>query len=139
MQRAPFPYTIQTKRIMQTILKSSSRTALLAVVVATSACQAWKVENRPVEAVVADRGAGPVALTMNDRRWVVLRDPTIQRDSVIGTRIAGNTFGEGRTALSLHAVRGVETRRFSLIRTIGLAASTLLIPSLYRLAIVEND
>ncbi len=80
-----------------------------------------------------------VAITMNDLRWVALSAPSIRGDSVVGTRIAGNTYGQRRTALALSGVRTVERRRFSLIRTIGLGVAAAFIPSLYRLAIVEEE
>ncbi len=76
---------------------------------------------------------------MNDLRWVVLRNPRVDSDSIIGTRVAGNTYGKGRTALPLGGVRAVETRKFSLIRTLGLGVAAYFVPALYRLAIVEND
>ena len=112
--------------------------AFAAVAFSLSACQAWKVDNRPIEAVVqAERE--PVAVTMKDLRWVVLKAPAIQGDSVVGTRVAGNTYGQRRTALAVSGVRTVQTRRFSLIRTIGLGVFAAFIPSLYRLAIVEEE
>ena len=115
------------------------RASLAFAIVASSAgCQSWKVENRPVGAVI-ESGKNPVAVTMNDQRWVALRNPAIQNDSVVGTRIAGNTYGTRRMSLAVSGVRTVQTRRFSLIRTLGLVAAAGFIPSLYRLAIVEEE
>jgi hypothetical protein len=105
----------------------------------STACQAWHVEKKPVEAVVRQHPAGPVALTMHDKRWVVLESPRLERDSVVGIRTGGNTFGKGRTALPLNGIRSVETRRFSILRTLYLAAGAALIPSIYRLAVEDND
>ena len=102
------------------------------------ACQAWKVEPRPVETVVRTQN-GPVAVTMKDLRWVVLKDARVANDSIVGTRIAGNTYGNARTALAVRGVTVVEKRRFSLVRTVGLGVAAAFIPSLYRLAVVEND
>jgi len=113
---------------------------VIALTLLSSACQAWKVENRPAEAVVRQNHSGNVAVTMNDLRWVVLKNPQLRSDSIVGTRIAGNTYGkERRTALSLRGVRSVETRRFSLVRTLGLGVVAYFVPTLYRLAVVEND
>ena len=112
--------------------------AFAALTLLLSACQAWKVDHRPIETIV-QADPGQVAVTMNDLRWVVLRAPSIHGDSVVGTRIAGNTYGQRRTALALSGVRTVERRRFSLIRTIGLGVAVAFIPSLYRLAIVEEE
>lgn len=109
-----------------------------AIILSLTACQAWKVDKRPIEALV-ESGKSPVAVTMNDQRWVALRDPAIRNDSLVGTRIAGNTYGTRRMSLAVSGVRTVQTRRFSLLRTLGLGVAAAFIPSLYRLAIVEED
>ena len=109
-----------------------------ALVISSTACQAWKVDKRPIEALVAS-GKSPVAVTMNDQRWVALRNPSIRDDSLVGTRIAGNTYGTRRMSLAVSGVRIVQTRRFSVLRTLGLGVAAAFIPSLYRLAIVEED
>ncbi|MEO5579533.1 MAG: hypothetical protein ABIR58_02675, partial [Gemmatimonadaceae bacterium] len=70
-------------------------------------------------------------------RWVVLDGASVSSDSIVGTRVTGNTAGRGRTALSLQGVRAVETRRFSFIRTIGLGVVAYFVPTLYRFAIVD--
>ena len=111
--------------------------ALIPLAFIASACQAWKVEKRPIETVVQTQ-SGPIAVTMNDLRWVVLKDPVIANDSIVGTRIGGNTFGKGRTALSLRGVRAIEKRRFSFLRTLGLGVAAAFLPSLYKLAVVEE-
>ncbi len=103
-----------------------------------TACQAWRVDDKPVATVVR-QGTSPIAVTMNDRRWIVLKDAQLKSDSVVGRRLRGNTKGKGRTALSLSGVRAVETRKFSFIRTIGLGVALAFVPSLYRLAVVEED
>lgn len=114
-------------------------TSLIAVAAMFSigACQAWKVDNRPAPAVIERAADDRVAIRMNDSRWVVLDDASVRSDSIVGTRVTGNTFGIGRTALSLHGVRAVETRRFSITRTLGLGVVAYFVPTLYRLAIVE--
>ena len=112
--------------------------AFAAIVPSLSACQAWKVDHRPIETIVQTQ-PGTVAVTMKDLRWVVLKGPAIQGDSVVGTRVTGNTYGQRRTALAVSGVRTVQRRHFSLIRTIGLGVAAAFIPSLYRLAIVEED
>ncbi len=103
-----------------------------------TACQAWRVEERPIQTIV-QQNHSPIAVTMNDRRWIVLKDAQLQNDSLVGRRLRGNTKGRGRTALSLSGVRAVETRKFSFIRTIGLGIALAFVPSLYRLAVVEED
>jgi poly(3-hydroxybutyrate) depolymerase len=122
------------------MLSTSTRLAsiaALAVIVGTSACQAWKVEDRPVEVVVRQGRSDPVAITMNDKRWIVLSGAHISNDSVVGMRVAGNTKGKGRTALSLGGVRVVQTRRFSFLRTAGLGIALWFVPAVYRFAVVD--
>jgi len=93
-----------------------------------SGCQAWKIEPRPVPSVVQDQQNGKVALTMNDLSWVVLHNPMIENDSVIGMRTSGSTFGKTRSAFPIASVRAAETRQFSLRRTVGLVVAIALIP-----------
>ena len=123
---------------MHTTRTTARASLALVIVLSSAACQSWKVENRPIETVV-ETGKNPVAVTMNDQRWVALRNPAIHNDSLTGTRIAGNTYGTRRMSLAVSGVRTVQTRRFSLIRTLGLGVAAAFIPSLYRLAIVEED
>ena len=117
------------------------RSSFLALaLLAMPACQAWHVDNRPVEAVVHAQNGAPTAYTMNDLRWVVLKNATLANDSIVGTRIGGNTYASrSRTALSVNGVRSVERRRISVLRTIGLGVFAAFIPTLYRLAVVEED
>ena len=123
---------------MQPARKVAKAQLAFAILVSSTACQAWKVDNRPVEALVAS-GKSPIAVTMNDQRWVALRNPSIRDDSLVGTRIAGNTYGTRRMSLAVSGVRTVQTRRFSLLRTLGLGVAAAFIPSLYKLAIVEEE
>ncbi len=112
-------------------------TATLALLAGTSACQAWKVESRPAEVVVRQGRSDPVAITMNDQRWVVLKGAHIRSDSVVGMRVAGNTKGNGRTARSRGGVRAVQTRRFSFLRTAGLGIALWFVPAIYRFAVMD--
>lgn len=107
-------------------------------VVVSGGCQAWKVDSRPPEAVIGQARNERVAITMQDRRWVVLDNAAVREDSVVGMRVTGNTVGTGRTALAVSGIRAVEIRRFSFIRTVGLGVVALFVPSLYRLAVVEE-
>lgn len=123
---------------MHTIGTLARASLAFGIVLSSTACQAWKVDNRPIEALVQS-GKSPVAVTMNDQRWVALRNPAIVNDSLVGTRIAGNTYGTRRMSLAVSGVRTVQTRRFSFLRTLGLGVAAAFIPSLYKLAIVEED
>lgn len=123
---------------MFAVTRSLAGMVAVAVILSAGACQAWKVDNRPAPTIIERPGSSRVAITMNDGRWVVLDNANVSSDSIVGMRVTGNTFGIGRTALSLDGVRAVETRRFSIIRTLGLGVAALFIPTLYRFAIVED-
>ena len=116
-----------------------ARGTAVVTVLGAASCQAWKVERRPAAEVIGNARSEKVAVTMNDARWVVLERAVIRSDSIVGERVTGNTYGKGRTALALEDVRALETRRFSFLRTIGLGVMAAFIPSLYRLAIVDNE
>lgn len=122
---------------MFAVTRCLTRLLAVAAILSTGACQAWKVDNRPVPVALERASHERVAITMNDARWVVLDGATLQSDSIVGMRVTGNTRGIGRTALSLHGVRAVETRRFSITRTLGLGVVALFVPTLYRFAVVE--
>ena len=124
---------------MLAVICSLRSLTVIAAVVLASGCQAWKVDNRPAPTVIERAGNDKVAITMDDRRWVVLNNAQVQSDSIVGMRVTGNTVGTGRTALSLPRVRAIETRRFSITRTLGLGVVALFIPSLYRFAIIEEE
>ena len=118
------------------ILKSL---ASFAIVAAATGCTAWRVDQRPVPDVVSRHQNDDVAISMRDLRWVVLRNPRIENDSVVGSWIGGNSYGKSRTALALSGVTAVETRRLSLIRTIALGVAVALLPTVWRFATVEEE
>src|SRR5688572_3161857 len=96
------------------------------LVILTGACQAWKSDQRPVPVVVQEQRDGKVALTTNDVGWIVVRNPSIEGDSIVGTRTGGTASEDRRTAVPITAVRGVETRQISLLRTVGLGIAIAL-------------
>jgi hypothetical protein len=60
-------------------------------------------------------------VTRADHSRVVLQQPTVVVDTLVGAVAAGQPGGEARIALP--DVRRIEVRRFSAGRTIGLAAA----------------
>ena len=102
-----------------------------------SGCQGWRIDERPVPAVVQDELGGKVAVTMNNLDWVVLHNPAIENDSIIGTRTRETIFGRDRTALPLDRVRAIETRQFSLRRTVGMAVAIALAPVIVYVSLVD--
>ena len=102
-----------------------------------SGCQGWRIDERPVPSVVQNSEGGKVAVTMNNLDWVVLHNPAIENDSIVGTRTRETIFGRDRTALPLNRVRSIETRQFSLRRTIGLAVAIALSPAIVYVSLVD--
>ena len=100
-------------------------------------CQGWKIDERPVPSVVQNEASGKVAVTMNNLDWVVLHNPAIEGDSIVGTRTRETIFGRDRTALPLNRVRSIETRHFSLRRTVGLAVAIALSPAIVYVSLVD--
>ena len=117
----------------------SRRVFALTLILSTAACQTWKIERRPVETVVRQHSNDQVAVTMDDKQWVVLREPRLQNDSIVGRRVTGNMKGPARTALPIARVQAVETRKFSFLRTVGFGIMMAFVPSIYRVAFVEEE
>lgn len=100
-------------------------------------CQGWRIEQRPVPEVIQEHQSRKVAVTMNDLRWIVLSDLRVESDSIVGMQSSGTTFGSRCTALPLSGVRSVETRQFSLRKTVGLGVAIALLPFFYLAAFYE--
>jgi hypothetical protein len=115
------------------------RVAIVAAGLLVSACQGWKIDQRPVPSVVQDEQGGKVAVTTNNLDWVVLHNPTLENDSIVGTRTSETIFGKRRTAVPLNGVRSIETRQFSLRRTIGLAVAIALSPVIAYVTFVDFE
>jgi hypothetical protein len=111
----------------------------LAAIAVVASCTTWRVDQRPIHEVITRNANEAVAVSMRDLRWVVLRNPRIQNDSIVGSRVTGNSYGKGRTALALRGVTAVQTRRFSLIRTLALGAAAYFLPTLWHFATVDED
>ncbi len=122
---------------MPLVLRISRFAAGTLVVLLTGACQAWKSDPRPVPEVVQEQRSGKVALTMNNVGWIVVSKPSIEGDSIVGTRTGGTVLDNTRTAVPVTAIRSVKTRQFSLRQTAGLGIAIALLPFAYFLAFVE--
>ena len=121
-------------------MRSASRVQAVAIIFGIgllSGCQGWRIDERPVPSVVQNQGDGKVAVTMNNLDWVVLHNPAIESDSIVGTRTSETIFGRNRIALPLNRVRSIETRQFSLRRTVGLAVAIALSPAIVYASLVD--
>jgi len=122
---------------MPLVLRISRFAAGTVVVLLAGGCQAWKSDQRPVPEVVQEQRDGKVALTMNDVSWIVVSKPSIEGDSIVGTRTGETGFEHTRAAVPVTAVRSVKTRQFSVRQTVGLGVTIALLPFAYLLAFYE--
>ena len=74
---------------------------------------------------------------MNNLDWVVLHNPTLENDSIIGMGTREYIVGSRRTAVPLTSVRSIETRQFSLRRTVGLAVAIAMSPVIAYVSVVD--
>lgn len=105
---------------MPSALRSSQFAAGIVVVLLAGACQAWKSDQRPVPEVVQGQRDGKVALSTNNVGRIVVSNPTIEGDSIVGTRTGPTGVGNSRTTIPVTEVRSVETRQLSVVRTFVL-------------------
>ena len=103
-----------------------NRFAAGVLVVLSSACHAWQSDQRPVPEVVQDQRDGKVAVTMNNVGWIVVKNPSIEGDSIVGTRTGVAAMENSRTAFPVNAVSSIKTRQFSLWRTLGAGVALAL-------------
>ena len=106
---------------MPSVLRISRFAAGIVVVLLAGACQAWTSDQRPVPEVVQEHRDGKVALSTNNVGKIVVSNPTIEGDSIVGTRTGVTGVGTSRTAIPVSDVRSVETRQLSVVRSFVLA------------------
>ncbi|HYN80168.1 MAG TPA: hypothetical protein VES88_01590 [Gemmatimonadaceae bacterium] len=111
---------------MPLVLGVSRFAAGAVVILLAGACQAWQSDQRPVPEVVQEQRNGKIALTMNNVGWIVVRNPSLEGDSIVGTRTGGTVVQNSRTAVPVTAVSNVKTRQFSFGRTVGLGVAIAL-------------
>jgi hypothetical protein len=96
-----------------------SRARLIVVSLLTSACHTWNT------VPIAPNSSGPLprhsTVVLMDGRRVQVEDGRTTRDSLIGIRLSGAHF-----AVPRDSVYFVETRKVSVIRSVGAGAGGLL-------------
>src|SRR5688572_31783564 len=105
---------------MPFVLRPSRFATGIVVVLLAGACQAWKSDQRPLPEVVQEQRDGKVALSTNNVGRIVVSNPTIEGDSIVGVRTAVTGAASSRTAIPISEVRSVETRQLSVLRTLVL-------------------
>ena len=97
-----------------------------AIALSAGACHGWNAQTSPApEVVAAQNGRGTVRVIRHDQSTMVLANPQVVGDSIVGT--AGDP--PQRTAVALADVQRVDTRRVNAWKTGGLVFGTLLVVS----------
>jgi hypothetical protein len=92
---------------------------LLLLLCYASGCTSWQVQQIAPAQLVADRHPSTVRVTRADHSRLVLQQPAIVADTLVGAEASGRPAGEARIAVS--DVQRIEVRHVSAGRTIGLA------------------
>jgi len=107
---------------------------LLLLLIYLSGCTSWHVQNVAPAQVIADRHPTAVRVTRADQSRVVLQNPTVVGDTLVGAPDSARAAVERRIALS--EVQKIEVQQGDAGKTIGLAvaAAGLVVFGLYKAA-----
>ncbi len=86
----------------------------LMLVLLTPACTTWRVERLAPQALLA-RNPSTLRVMRTDSSMLVLQDPELQGDTLVGTGAKG-----AEVRVPLDSVRQTSTRRFSPLKTFGV-------------------
>lgn len=100
------------------VLHRRCAATLLLLTLTGSGCQTWRVEPVRPESLLAIRRPTLVRVTRSDGSRVVLEDPALRPDTLRG--IASSQDADLEVDIPLADVRQLETRHFSVGRTVGL-------------------
>jgi len=92
-----------------------------------SGCTSWRAEPTSPATLVATRKPALVRVIRTDSSRVVLREPTVEHDSLFGTEVSNphQTEGTVRRAIPLTEVAGMQTRRSDPTKNVLLGAGIL--------------
>jgi hypothetical protein len=93
-------------------------TSFVLILVYLSACQGWHTVRVAPESLLATREPAKVRVTTTDGSQIVVEQPVLRGDTLIGTSDGHNQQHEVRVPLT--DVRAVATRGVSAGRTVGL-------------------
>jgi len=105
--------------------------AVSALLLSTAACHSWRPQTTPAPQVVEQmNGRGTVRILRRDQSVMVLSEPRVEGDSIVGT--VGTP--PQRAAVAVADVQRIDTRRVSATRTGGLAVGTIVLVSVVAIA-----
>lgn len=96
--------------------------AIVVIVIGASACTTWRQHGNAAEAVLGPRPVDDARITLVDGNVVILRDPRVVGDSVVGRQVSSGV--SNRVALCIANIRVIETRDIDYWRSAGLAVGT---------------
>ena len=90
-------------------------------------CMSWRADPASPATLVTTRKPALVRVIRTDSSRVLLREPTIQHDTLFGTKVATaeDTEGEGRGAIPLADVAAIQTRQSDPTKNVLLGAGIL--------------
>jgi acetyl-CoA carboxylase alpha subunit len=105
-----------------------SRFSLAVLLFLATGCTTWRPQPGPAPEVVAANRAGSVRVWRRDQSTLVLRNPTITSDSIVGQGSSGHA------AVALADVQSIDTRRTNVLSTALLTAGIALVVAVVALA-----
>jgi hypothetical protein len=103
------------------------------------ACTSWHVQGPTPEVVVRDRAPPAIRITQLDGSTVVVHQPMIVADSIVGQPMAAKA-GQAvvaPVAVALSTVKVLEVRRVDALRTVGATVGGLLLISVVGCAVTK--
>lgn len=101
------------------------------LLLSAAACHSWRPQTTPAPQVVEQmNGRGTVRIVRNDQSVMVLSEPRVEGDSIVGT----TGTPPQRAAVAVADVQRIDTRRVSATKTGGLAVGTIVLVSVIAVA-----
>jgi hypothetical protein len=99
----------------------------LFLVFSLSGCMSWRAEPTSPATLLATRKPDIVRVVRTDSSRVILREPTVEKDSLVGTEVsqADDLQGKDRRAIPLSDVAAIQTRQSDPTKNILLGAGIL--------------
>lgn len=98
------------------------RSQLIAIPLLTAACMTWDRQEAP-GTVLSHAEMKPNRIARTDHSTIVLKDASVQNDSLIGTADDGSY---ARVAIPISEIRGVSEQRIDAPRSLALAGILVL-------------
>ena len=97
------------------------RTGAILLLTALAACSSWQVQPVAPAELVSGSSPSQVRVQLHDGRRLVLRQPSVRADSLVG-------WGDGQS-VAVAEIDSIALRRFDTPRTIGLTVLIFAVPA----------